>query len=124
MSELKETRFAIRFPDGTFSDGPSQRPTTFDKAKLWKHKGHIKQHIGQYHRKAYPFGTEIVEVEVIITLGNSVGTIEKLAAEEAERKRVAKARSEASSAMREYQAAQKRLAQAKARVEKLNDVSS
>lgn len=60
-------RFGIKFPNGKWSkggyDGP-RRPVAFDKAKLWKNIGHIRNHLGQCSGAGpYPVGTEIIELE-------------------------------------------------------------
>jgi len=76
-------RFVIKFPDGTYSNGPAFRRVAFEKAKLWKNIGHVKNHItglGQYPVKPYPKGTEIVEVE-FTAVENTVMLVEDARAE-------------------------------------------
>lgn len=55
-------RYAIKLPDGSYSNGPQMRSVAFEKAKLWTNKGHVLLHI-QGLPQAYPPGTQIVEVE-------------------------------------------------------------
>lgn len=60
-------RFGIKFPNGKWSkggyDGP-RKPVEFDKAKLWKSIGHIRNHLNQCSGAgSYPVGAEIVELE-------------------------------------------------------------
>jgi hypothetical protein len=64
-------RYAIKFPDGTYSDGPRMRRVAFEKAKLWTNRGHVLTHLqGIYStrtRSGYPDGTQVVEVEFVHT---------------------------------------------------------
>jgi hypothetical protein len=62
-------RYTIQFPDGGFSKGPQWwRPlesVPLEKAKLWRTKGHVVQHLS--HRE-YPPGCKVVEVEIATTV--------------------------------------------------------
>jgi len=64
-------RFAIKFPNGQYSEGSknqSTKPVPFDKAKLWTNLGHVKNHLnGLWFDVCYPEGCEIVEVIITHT---------------------------------------------------------
>jgi hypothetical protein len=49
-------RFAIKFPDGTYSNGPRGKHVPFQDAKIWLHIGHVKTHL--QHDRRYPPGTK------------------------------------------------------------------
>jgi hypothetical protein len=110
-------RYAIKLPDGTYSNGPQMRFVPLNKAKLWTNIGHVKTHL-QGIPKPYPKGSKIVEVEVVyrekgLCLVEDYLTEHKQAV--AEKRRVNDKRH----AEMELEAAKKRLADAERRVSRL-----
>jgi hypothetical protein len=76
-------RYAIKFPDGTYSKGAKNghiQRVPFEKAKLWTNIGHIKNHLNGLGScaKNYPRGCEIIEVVIshtettIMTVGDAL----------------------------------------------------
>lgn len=113
-------RYAIRFPDGTYSNGPIQASVPLDKAKLWKKIGHVKNHLQSYHRRGYPVGTTVVEVELAYRFKHLyLYTVAELVLARKKKQAEEKIKFEASEAKRELAAAKKRLVAAKARVKQV-----
>lgn len=112
-------RYAIQFPDGKFSNGPQCKPVEFEKAKLWKRRGHLTNRLGQfvgysgrYNPRQYPPGTKIVEVTIqpaLKELATVSEEFERLAGNRQQRH----AENEKRWAERELEAAQARLDAAK-----------
>jgi hypothetical protein len=110
-------RYAIKLPDGTYSNGPQMRQVPLNKAKLWTNIGHVKTHL-QGIPKPYPKGSEIVEVEVVYQT-KGVCLVEDYLAEHKRTAAEKRRENEKRYAEMELEAAKKRLAEAERRASRL-----
>jgi hypothetical protein len=116
-------RYAIRFPDGSFSNGLRREPVSFEKAKLWKQKNHLTNHLGSkpvYYDTPYPDGSKVVEVMIRSRI-EVLCTVEAALEGLMDRREVREACWEKEDAERELQEAQERLSQAQKRFDGARD---
>lgn len=57
-------RYAVMFPSGSYSNGPARKPVPLEKAKLWRTRGQVTQHLDQRHQGAYPPGCVVVKLHI------------------------------------------------------------
>lgn len=112
-------RYAIRLPDGNYVSnarviwgGPKSAP--LQKAKLWTSLSHVKSHLGTTSVK-YPEGSQIVEIEIVYK-ANVIGEVETFVAGVKKRSAERKQEAEVRSAKHALEAAERNLAEARARV--------
>lgn len=106
------TRYAIRWPDGSYSQAPrcgSVYGVPLDKAKLWRTKGHVTAHL---HTMEYDPGTVVVEVTItpgaiVLDVGEWQDKARKRRDAEAKARGVADAKERVARAERELAAARK-----------------
>jgi hypothetical protein len=110
-------RYAIQFPDGSFSNGLRRQPVSFEKAKLWKQKNHLTTHLGSkpvYYNTQYPDGSKVVEVEIRPRI-EVLCTVEEALEGLMDRRERREARLDKEDAERELREAQERLNRARER---------
>lgn len=114
MSEARD-RYAVRFADGTYSRGGTCRVEvdSLDKAKLWRTRGHVTNHLNQFHSEDLE-GARVVSVRLMET-GESYDAAAYVREKEA-RDALRRDKQEAERAARDLERAESALADAKARL--------
>lgn len=117
---MSGTRYAIRMSDGLYSDGPRMRPEPLSKARLWTNVGHVKTHLQGIAGEGRRYGPDAVVVEVVVMYNEREwGSVAGLVAEYEKRDREHEAEQAAYAAQRDLHEAERRLAEARAKAERL-----
>lgn len=115
-------RYAVQLPDGTFArPGRVATKVPLAKAKLWRTRGHVTQHLQQRERPGrhhYPVGTKVVEV-VLTTEVTPVIDVDQAMAEFAKTTAAKKAKHEIEHARRELESARMMMERATAQAAKM-----
>ena len=114
-------RYAILLPDGTFArPGRVATAVPLAKAKLWRTRGHVTQHLQQRPRgrRPYPAGTKVVEV-VLTTEVTPVIDVDQAMAEFAQATATKRAKHEIEHARRELESARMMMERATAQAAKM-----